>query len=710
MVRQTLPKRLEKKMVNRLAGETSPYLLQHKDNPVDWYPWGTEALERARQEDKPILLSIGYSACHWCHVMAHESFENPDIAAIMNEKFINIKVDREERPDLDAIYMDAVQAMTGHGGWPMTMFLTPEGEPFFGGTYFPAREGRGMPSFPSVLRSVSRAYTERREDVRRGTQELREFLSSSKELPPPEGTPTVGVLDEATRTLLRDFDRVNGGTFGAPKFPQPMNIEFLLKQWRRTGDTLLLELAELTLEKMAFGGIYDQIGGGFHRYSVDDVWLVPHFEKMLYDNALLARLYLSGYQATGKPLYRRIAEETLDYVAREMTSGEGGFYTAQDADSEGVEGKFYVWSPDEVIALLGEHDGELFNSLYGVTPSGNFDEHNILHLEKAPEAYADENQLSVDDVLRVASEGRRKLYAERAERVRPGTDDKVIMAWNGLMTRAFAEAASILDNDKYRQIAIANARLVTTKMHTTIEGQDRWYRTYKDGRAHIDAFAEDYAAYANALISVYEATFDPAWLRIARSMIDTLVGHFWDDKGGGFFSTSDYHEVLVSRPKDFYDNAVPSANSEAAEALLRLYLLTANSEYENLAFRIFQPFLPALGSAPTSFGRLLSAIDFYLSGPAEVALIGPFESAGMQELVRATWRPYAPNKVVAGRQPREDDTTHDVPLLENRPMLHGNPAAYVCRNYICESPTSDPAEVVRLLTSRPVDNNVGIDV
>ena len=407
-------------MANRLAGETSPYLLQHKDNPVDWYPWGAEALERSRREDKPILLSIGYSACHWCHVMAHESFENPDIAAIMNEKFINIKVDREERPDLDAIYMDAVQAMTGHGGWPMTMFLTPDGEPFFGGTYFPPREGRGMPSFPSVLLSVSHAYTERRDDVRKGTKELREFLTSSKELPPPEGVPTVSVLDEATRTLLRDFDRVNGGTAGAPKFPQPMNIEFMLKQWRRTGDTLLLELAELTLEKMAFGGIYDQIGGGFHRYSVDDVWLVPHFEKMLYDNALLARLYLAGYQATGKPLYRRIAEETLDYVAREMTSPEGGFYTAQDADSEGIEGKFYVWSPDEVIALLGEDDAKVFNSLYDVTPSGNFDGHSILHLKEAPELHVRENHMNSGKNAAVNARGQSKIVRCPGRTCAPG--------------------------------------------------------------------------------------------------------------------------------------------------------------------------------------------------------------------------------------------------------------------------------------------------
>jgi uncharacterized protein len=617
---------------------------------------------------------------------------------VLNERFVSIKVDREERPDLDSIYMDAVVALTGHGGWPMTVFLTPAGEPFFGGTYFPPNESRGMPSFPSVLASVARAYKERRDDVRKGATELREFLMSKKELPPPEGLPTVSVLDEAARTLLRDIDRVSGGTIGAPKFPQPMNIEFMLKQWRRTGDTLLLEMAELTLQKMAFGGIYDQVGGGFHRYSVDDVWLVPHFEKMLYDNALLARLYLSGYQATGNPLYRRIAEETLDYIAREMTSPEGGFFSAQDADSEGVEGKFYVWSPDEVIAVLGENDGKLLNRLYDVTPSGNFEEGNILHLERDPATFAADNDLTTEQVERVMREGKAKLYAARAERVHPGTDDKVVMGWNGLMMRACAEAAAILDSDRYLQLALANAHLVTTEMHYKTPGsEDRWYRTYKEGRSHIDAFAEDYAAYANALISLYEATFDPAWLRAARLMVDTLIAHFWDDKAGGFFSTADYHEALVTRPKDFYDNAAPSANSQAAEALLRLYLLTAHAEYETYALKVFQPFLPALGSAPTTFGRLLSAVDFYLSGPAEVVLVGDFDSPEMNKLVCAVWQPYAPNKVVAGHQLGDTDKLYEIPLLEDRPMLHGQPTAYVCRNYVCEAPTTDPSEVVRLL-------------
>ena len=693
-------------MPNNLAGETSPYLLQHKDNPVDWYPWGPEALGRARSEDKPILLSIGYSACHWCHVMAHESFENPDIARLMNELFVNIKVDREERPDLDAIYMDAVQAMTGHGGWPMTVFLTPDGAPFFGGTYFPAQEGRGMTSFPRVLTSVARAYRERRDDIGKSARELSDFLSAGQALPPSPNEPNIAVLDEASRNLLRDFDRVNGGTLGAPKFPQPMNIEFLLKQWKRTGDPALLELAELTLQKMARGGIYDQVGGGFHRYSVDDVWLVPHFEKMLYDNALLARVYLAAYQATGNPFYSRIAQETLDYVTREMTSPEGGFYSAQDADSEGVEGKFYVWAPGEIIRLLGEEDATLFNQLFDVTEGGNFEEHNILHLDLPLEAFAEQHDLTPESLEARVTGWRAKLYAARESRVHPGTDDKVLMGWNGLMLRAFAEAAALLDNAQYLQVATRNAELVLEKMSYEAEGERRWYRTYKDGRAHIDAFAEDYAAYANGLISLYEADFNPRWLRYARAMIDLLTRHFWDEQHGGFFSTSDYHETLVARPKDLYDNAVPSANSEAAEALLRLYLLTANPDYEQYAVGIIQPLLPALGRAPAAFGRMLSVLDFYLGGPAEVALAGRFDREDMRAMLKAVRAPYAPNKVVAAYEPGHEDIASDIPLLEGRTSVRDKATAYVCRNYICQAPTTDPSEVVRQLTSQ----DEGIDV
>ncbi len=695
-------------MPNKLAGETSPYLLQHKDNPVDWYPWGREALGKAKEEDKPILLSIGYSACHWCHVMAHELFENPAIAALMNDLFVNIKVDREERPDLDAVYMDAIQAMTGQGGWPMTVFLTPDGEPFYGGTYFPAQEGRGMTSFPRVLTSVSRAYRERRADVGQSARELSQFLSGGRELPPSRNEPSVAVLDEAVRNLLRDFDRVNGGTTGAPKFPQPMNIEFVLKQWKRTGDTELLALAELTLRKMALGGIYDQVGGGFHRYSVDDVWLVPHFEKMLYDNALLARVYLWAYQATGKPFYRQIAEEVLSYVAREMASPEGGFYSAQDADSEGVEGKFYVWTPDEIVAVLGGEEGKLFSRLYDAAGRGNFEGHNILHLDVPIEEFAQRNGIDPDDLNVRVQSWRKKLYEARAGRIHPGTDNKVLMGWNGLMMRAFAEAAALLDNEEYLRIATANADFVLKTMSYEAKGGERrFYRTYKDGRAHIDAFAEDYAAYASALISLYESDFNPVWLREARHMINLLTGHFWDGKSGGFFSTADYHEALVARPKDLYDNATPSANSEAAEALLRLYLLTANSEYEEYALGIIKPLLPALGRAPTAFGRMLSVLDFYLGGAAEVALVGHFGHDDMNAMLRAVRTPFAPNKVVAAYEPGAEDVAREVPLLEGRPAVKGKATAYICRNYICQAPSTDPEEVLAQLMGNDED---GIEV
>jgi uncharacterized protein YyaL (SSP411 family) len=566
-------------MPNRLAGETSPYLLQHKDNPVDWYPWGPEALQRARDEDKPILLSIGYSACHWCHVMEHESFENPQIAAIMNRNFISIKVDREERPDQDTVYMEAVQAMTGHGGWPMTVFLTPDGVPFYGGTYFPAEEGRGMTSFPRILEAVAHTYSEQHDKVAQSAKEMAAYLRNSNELKPSRREPDVSILDEAARNILSQFDRVNGGTDGAPKFPQPMNVEFMFKQYRRTGDHGLLSMAELTLQKMANGGMYDQVGGGFHRYSVDDVWLVPHFEKMLYDNALLARVYLAAYQLTRDPFYKRIAEETLDFILREMTSPEGGFYSTQDADSEGVEGMFYVWTPQEIIAVLGPEDGKLFNRLYDVTEKGNFEGTSILHLERGIDTFAAASGVDADNLQRMVDGAKKQLYEARERRIHPGRDEKVLVAWNGLALRAFAEAASILERDDYRQAARHNAEFIVEHMVRHTGGGLRLWRTYKDGKAHIEAFAEDYAAYANGLVSLYETTFESKWIELARGMIETLTAHFWDDSGG-FFSTADFHESLVTRPKELYDNAVPSGNSEAAEALLRLYLLTAESDFE----------------------------------------------------------------------------------------------------------------------------------
>lgn len=689
-------------MANRLANQTSPYLLQHKDNPVDWYPWGPEALQRAKEEDRPIFLSIGYSACHWCHVMEHESFENERIARIMNENFVNIKVDREERPDLDAVYMDAVQAMTGHGGWPMSVFLTPDGAPFFGGTYFPPDNSRGMMGFPQVLMAVSQAYRDQREKISQSALEMRNFLQNSAALRPSSLEPNPSILDEASRNTLKQFDRVNGGTSGAPKFPQPMNIEFMLKSYRRTGDSDHLAFAELTLQKMAYGGIYDQVGGGFHRYSVDEVWLVPHFEKMLYDNAQLARVYLAAYQVTGNPLYRRITEETLDYVTREMTSPEGAFYSTQDADSEGEEGKFYVWTPAETNSLLGEEDGKLFNLLYDVTQRGNFEGNNILHLPRTFDTIAGATGIPLERLEEIAASGREKLYKARSERVWPGRDEKVLVGWNGLMLRAFAEAASVLDRDDYRQTAIRNAEFIlSTLVQNDVEvpeGEIRLYRTYKDGKAHIDAFAEDYAFYGDGLISLYEATFEPRWIEKARGLISTLIGHFWDEEGG-FFSTADYHETLVARPKEVYDNAIPSPGSVATEALLRLYLLTTEPDYERYALGTLQPMLDVLGKAPTAFGRMLSALDFYLSSPSEVALIGQIQAGDMQQMLRAVWRPYVPNKVVAAAPPG-DDAARTVPLLADRPQVDNCATAYVCRNYVCDAPSTDPDEVERMLSRR----------
>lgn len=690
-------------MPNRLADQTSPYLLQHKDNPVDWYPWGPEALQRARDEDRPIFLSIGYSACHWCHVMEHESFENERIARIMNENFVNIKVDREERPDLDAVYMDAVQAMTGHGGWPMSVFLTPDGTPFFGGTYFPPDNSRGMMGFPQVLLAVSQAYKEQRDKIAQSAQEMRNLLQNSAALRPSSTEPNPGILDEAARTTLKQFDRVHGGTEGAAKFPQPMNIEFMLKSYRRTGDQEHLAFVELTLQKMAHGGIYDQAGGGFHRYSVDEVWLVPHFEKMLYDNAQLARVYLAAYQATGNALYRRITEETLDYVLREMTSPEGAFYSTQDADSEGEEGKFYVWTPGEVNSILGEEDGKLFNLLYDVTQRGNFEGHNILHLPRTFETVARATGIPLDRLHEVAARGRQKLYEARSKRVWPGRDDKVLVGWNGLMMHTFAEAASVLERGDYRQAATRNAEFILTTLVQANDqaplGEIRLYRTYKDGKAHIEAFAEDYAFYADGLISLYEATFDPRWIESARGLLATLLGHFWDDEGG-FFSTADFHESLIARPRELYDNAIPSASSVAAEALLRLYLLTTEPDYEKYAVETLRPMLDVLGKAPTAFGRMLCALDFYLSSPSEVALIGPLDDAGMAEMLRGVWRTYVPNKVVAAASPDDAAAARIVPLLAERPQIDNKATAYVCRNYVCEAPTTDPQQMLDMLSRR----------
>ncbi|HXI22679.1 MAG TPA: thioredoxin domain-containing protein, partial [Pyrinomonadaceae bacterium] len=630
------------KHTNALINETSPYLLQHAHNPVNWYPWGEDALSKAKADDKPILLSIGYSACHWCHVMEHESFENEEIAKLMNDNFVNIKVDREERPDLDQIYMTAVQMMTGHGGWPMTMFLTPEGVPFYGGTYFPPNDRFNMPGFPRVLLSVAEAYRSQREQVgSTATQMLGELrrvglAAESRDLL------TTEILDGAYRRIAKNYDPVNGGFGGAPKFPPAMTLEFFLHTYHRTHDEEALEIVTETCRKMAEGGMYDQLGGGFHRYSVDAQWLVPHFEKMLYDNALLSRLYLHVYQITKDEFARRIAIETLDYVIREMTDARGGFYSSQDADSEGVEGKFFVWSRAEVIASLGESDGAIFCDYFDVTDQGNFEGHNILHVNATIDDVAGRHNLDAASVRQIIGRGRRQLFEIRERRVKPGRDEKVLTAWNGFMLTSFAEASAILDDDKYREVARANARFLLDDL-----SQDGLLlRTYKDGDAKLNAYLEDYASFIDGLISLYEATGEIEWVERAIALTKKMIEEFWDEEEGGFFFTGKSHERLIVRSKDWMDNATPSGNSIAAISLLRLSLLTADEDYRRRATTILRLIADQIRRYPSAFGFALAALDFYLASPLEVALLASDHETLFGDLWRTLWTTYLPNRII----------------------------------------------------------------
>ncbi|MDQ2829160.1 MAG: thioredoxin domain-containing protein [Chloroflexota bacterium] len=678
-------------MANRLSGETSPYLLQHAHNPVDWYPWGEEALARARAEDRPILLSIGYSACHWCHVMERESFENADIARLMNDTFVNIKVDREERPDLDNIYMEAVQAMTGQGGWPMTVFLTPDGAPFYGGTYFPPADRMGMPGFPRVLRSVADAYRRSPDEAHNFAKELRGSLGRSL-MGYEERALTPEVTAHAYRGLADAFDPTYGGFGGAPKFPQPMNFEFLLRHHHRAGEPHALEMTRVTLDHMAHGGIYDQLGGGFHRYATDAIWLVPHFEKMLYDNALLARVYLEAYQVTGAEEYRRVVEETLDYVTREMTSPEGGFYAAQDADSEGVEGKYFVWTRGEIAAVVGTDDAPLVCAYYGVTERGNFEGENILH-RMIPLADAARNAGVAPHRMQAAVERARPLLlAARERRVKPGRDDKILTAWNGLTLRAFADAARVLGRDDYRAVAERSADFLLTNLKT---GDGRLLRTYKDGRAKIDGYLDDYAALADGLLALYACTFEPRLFAEARALADAILARFWDEREGGFYMTSDDgHTELISRPKEVFDNAVPSGNSTAVDVLLRLAALSGENSYAERAERTLQGLTGIVQRAPSGFGRSLAAMEFALSTPTEVAIAGDLEGAA-DALLQVVNGAYRPNVVTAVMRPGALEA--GIALLEGRDRVDGQAAAYVCERFACRRPVTTPDDLAREL-------------
>jgi len=662
-------------MPNRLSQETSPYLLQHQNNPVDWYPWGPEALAKAKAEDKPIFLSIGYAACHWCHVMEHESFEDPATAKVMNDLFVNIKVDREERPDLDSIYMNAVVALTGQGGWPMSVWLTPDGQPFYGGTYFPPTPRHNMPAFTQVLLGVNDAWKNRREQVLEGAQNITEHLRSSlaAEALSTE-LPTRADLAEAVKALWRSFDWKNYGWGGAPKFPQAMTIEFLLRYHTLTGESTPLEMATKTLRAMGRGGMYDQLGGGFHRYSVDAVWLVPHFEKMLYDNSQLARVYLHAWQVTHDAEFRRVAEEILDYVQREMTDAAGGFYSTTDADSEGEEGKFFVWSQAEIDTALGA-EAEFFKQFYGVTPRGNFEGHNILFVAQEPTPEALERLRPL----------KQKLLAVRAQRVPPGLDDKVLASWNGLMLAVFAEAATVFGRADYLETARRNADFLLN----TLRGENgRLVRSWRLGvkGEGLNGYLEDYTHIAEGLLALYETTFDEKYFLAARQLMDTAIEHF-ADPAGGFFDTSDDHEQLVLRPKDTQDNATPSGNAMAATVLLKLAALTGENSYREHAERALSAVAPMLARYPTGFGQWLSAATFALAQPKEVALVGNPAQSDMQALLATVFHAYRPFKVVALKQPEHVSA---VPLLEGRAQVNGKATAAVCFNFACMLPVTEP--------------------
>ena len=651
-------------MANRLAAETSPYLLQHKDNPVDWHPWGPEALELAAGEDRPILLSVGYSACHWCHVMERESFEDPETADFMNRNFVSVKVDREERPDVDALYMEAVQGMTGQGGWPMTVFLDPEGVPFYGGTYFPPEPRHGMPSFRMVMEAVLEAFRNRRDEISSRAPRTRAQLGAVGEIEPRGDELDQELLEGAVAALRGAADPVNGGFGGATKFPPASALEFLLARGEH-------DVVERTLDAMAAGGIYDQIGGGFARYSVDAVWLVPHFEKMLYDNALLARAYLHGYQQLGHERYRRVCCETLDWALREMRGPEGGFYSALDADSEGEEGRFYVWTPEQIREVLGDEAEPVIEYL-GVSERGNFEGSNVLHLAGGASAEPPPG----------FERARRALFEARSERPRPGLDDKRLASWNALMIAALADAGAVLEREDYLDAARHCADFVLERMR---DPDGRLLRTYKDGDARLNAYLEDHAFLAEALLVLYESTLEPGWFELARELSETMIERFGDEQRGGFFTTSSDHEALIARRKEIGDHPIPAGNSAAALALLRLAALSGEHRYEEWAAGVLRLFSAAAVRHPDAFGHLLQALDFHLSPTRELALCGE----RIQPLAAVARERHRPRVVLAGGP----EGTEVPELMRGRTAVDGRPAAYLCENFSCRMPITEPDEL-----------------
>jgi uncharacterized protein len=676
---------------NRLIHESSPYLRQHAHNPVDWYPWGSDAFERARRENKPILLSVGYSACHWCHVMERESFEDETTARLMNERFVNIKVDREERPDVDHIYMNAVQMLTGRGGWPMTVFLTTEGRPFYGGTYFPPEDRHGMPGFPRVLVAVAQAYREKPGDVQKTVEQLMAGLERIEAHSPSAQPLDAAAVRDAAAALSRAYDESHGGLGQAPKFPNEAVLDLFLRAYHACRDQRYLDMVLHTLRQMARGGIYDQLGGGFHRYSVDERWLVPHFEKMLYDNAQLVPLYLSAFQLTGDRFFADIARDVLGYVVREMRHPGGGFYSTQDADSEGEEGKFFLWDAAEVRRIVGEENAAIVCRYWDVSEEGNFEHRNILHVTLAIEQLANLFRRDADEVRRVVEDARTKLLAARAGRIHPGLDDKILTSWNALMISAFAKAAEVLGDTRYREVAVDATAFIEDKL----QRDDRLSSTYRNGVARLNGYLDDYAFFIAALLDVFESAQDHRYLERAAALCDSMIAHFWDERAGGFFFTSDDHEKLIVRSKPAFDGSIPSGNSVAARDLLRLYHYTEKVEYRDRAEATLRQFGNAMREQPFGFANMLCTVDFYAQQPYEIVLVARRDAPEAKALLDKIRRTYLPNRTLSVIDPV--DGTRLPALLQGKGQLDGRPTAYVCRHMTCSAPATEWAEVATLL-------------
>ncbi len=681
---------------NHLINEKSPYLLQHAYNPVDWYPWGEEAFQKAARENKPIFLSIGYSTCHWCHVMEYESFEDEEVAKILNENFVPIKVDREERPDIDNIYMTVCQAMTGSGGWPLNLFLTPERKPFYAGTYFPKTERYGNPGFIAILKQISNLWKTNKESVLTSSEQVVKVLQTVSE-PSTTETLTSDTLKHAYEQLTGNYDNIYGGFGTSPKFPTPHNYTFLLRWWKRSNDPTALEIVEKTLDRMGRGGIYDQLGGGFHRYSTDEYWLVPHFEKMLYDQALLAMAYIEAYQATGKEFYADIVKDIFTYILRDMTSPEGGFYSAEDADSEGVEGKCYVWTPDEIIKILGEKDGKIFCDFYDVSKEGNFEEKNILHVDKEINAFAKLEGVKLEDLQEMLGKARAKLFTVREKRIHPHKDDKILTSWNGLMIAAMAKGAQALNEPKYAQAAVRAADFI---LNTLRLKDGSLLKRYRLGEAAIPGHLDDYAYFVWGLIDLYEATFEVKYLKTALELNKLMIDDFLDEKGGGFFFSGKRNEQLIAQTKEIYDGATPSGNSVALMNILRLSRMTGNLDLTNISGQIMRTFAETVNNYPSGYAQFLCALDFALGSTKEIVIAGEPGSDDTKQILKEIRKRFLPGKVVILHQEKDKSVEEIIGFVKEQKTIDGKATAYICENYACKAPANDMNQIKKLLDER----------